>query len=144
MEISRRDTINLKTLETAAPLPAASDFHRPRGRVRMIKSQAAKYVLFAASVLLILLLVAIAGVLVYEALPILRQNSLVDILTSQAWHPTQLAFGLLHFIAGSFIVTVFAMLLGVGRMRLLSHPRKMPSMTGFDLEVAGFESDTQE
>ncbi len=34
--------------------------------------------------------------------------------------------------------------LGVGRMRLLSHPRKMPSMTGFDLEVAGFESDTQE
>ena len=34
--------------------------------------------------------------------------------------------------------------LGVGRMRLLSHPRKMPSMTGFDLEVAGFESDTQD
>ncbi|MBN9425328.1 MAG: hypothetical protein J0H09_02370, partial [Burkholderiales bacterium] len=29
--------------------------------------------------------------------------------------------------------------LGVGRMRLLSQPRKMPSMTGFDLEVAGFE-----
>ncbi|UCE32216.1 MAG: 3,4-dihydroxy-2-butanone-4-phosphate synthase [Burkholderiales bacterium] len=30
--------------------------------------------------------------------------------------------------------------LGVGRMRLLAHPRKMPSMAGFDLEVAGFES----
>jgi len=28
--------------------------------------------------------------------------------------------------------------LGVRRMRLLSHPRKMPSMAGFDLEVLGF------
>jgi len=31
--------------------------------------------------------------------------------------------------------------LGVGRMRLLAQPRKMPSMTGFDLEVVGFETD---
>ena len=30
--------------------------------------------------------------------------------------------------------------LGVGRMRLLAQPRKMPSMTGFDLEVIGFEA----
>ena len=28
--------------------------------------------------------------------------------------------------------------LGVGKMRLLAHPRKMPSMGGFDLEVAGY------
>jgi 3,4-dihydroxy 2-butanone 4-phosphate synthase / GTP cyclohydrolase II len=28
--------------------------------------------------------------------------------------------------------------LGVGKMRLLAHPRKMPSMAGFDLEVTGF------
>ena len=28
--------------------------------------------------------------------------------------------------------------LGVGRMRLLANPRKMPSMAGFDLEVAGY------
>ncbi len=34
--------------------------------------------------------------------------------------------------------------LGVGRMRLLSQPRKMPSMTGFDLEVVGFEPGSQE
>ena len=30
--------------------------------------------------------------------------------------------------------------LGVGRMRLLSQPRKMPSMAGFALEVVGFEA----
>ncbi len=34
--------------------------------------------------------------------------------------------------------------LGVGRMRLLSQPRKMPSMTGFDLEVSGFEPGNRE
>ena len=31
--------------------------------------------------------------------------------------------------------------LGVGRMRLLAQPRKMPSMAGFDLEVVGFDTD---
>lgn len=34
--------------------------------------------------------------------------------------------------------------LGVGRMRLLSPPRKMPSMAGFELEVSGFETGTEE
>jgi 3,4-dihydroxy 2-butanone 4-phosphate synthase/GTP cyclohydrolase II len=35
--------------------------------------------------------------------------------------------------------------LGVGKMRLLGSPRKMPSMAGFGLEVAGFVTpDTQE
>jgi len=29
--------------------------------------------------------------------------------------------------------------LNVGRMRILARPRKMPSMSGFDLEVTGFE-----
>jgi 3,4-dihydroxy 2-butanone 4-phosphate synthase/GTP cyclohydrolase II len=31
--------------------------------------------------------------------------------------------------------------LGVGRMRLLAHPRRMPSMAGFGLEVTGFAED---
>ena len=30
--------------------------------------------------------------------------------------------------------------LGVRRMRLLAQPRKMPSMTGYDLEVVGFDT----
>ncbi len=34
--------------------------------------------------------------------------------------------------------------LGVGRMRLLSKPRKMPSMTGYDLEVVGFVPHPQD
>jgi 3,4-dihydroxy 2-butanone 4-phosphate synthase/GTP cyclohydrolase II len=31
--------------------------------------------------------------------------------------------------------------LNVGRMRLLSKPRKMPSMAGFNLEVTGYASE---
>ena len=34
--------------------------------------------------------------------------------------------------------------LGVTKMRLLSSPRKMPSMAGFDLEVTGFVSSPAE
>ena len=30
--------------------------------------------------------------------------------------------------------------LAVGKMKLLASPRKMPSMTGFDLEVTGYQA----
>jgi 3,4-dihydroxy 2-butanone 4-phosphate synthase/GTP cyclohydrolase II len=30
--------------------------------------------------------------------------------------------------------------LGVNKMKLLASPRKMPSMTGFDLEVTGYQA----
>ncbi|RJG06594.1 3,4-dihydroxy-2-butanone-4-phosphate synthase [Noviherbaspirillum cavernae] len=33
--------------------------------------------------------------------------------------------------------------LGVGKMKLLASPRKMPSMTGFDLEVVGYQGKPQ-
>jgi phosphate transport system permease protein len=122
MEITRPDKMNLNPPDSAAAFPgqpgyarpqAGSGGHRGRGAARALKNNVARRVLFIAAILLILLLVLIGVVLVREALPILRQNSLIDILTSQEWHPTQMAFGLLPFIAGSFIVTMFAMLLGV-------------------------------
>ena len=34
--------------------------------------------------------------------------------------------------------------LGVGRMKLLASPRKIPSMTGFDLEVTGYAASPSE
>ncbi|HEY4542512.1 MAG TPA: bifunctional 3,4-dihydroxy-2-butanone-4-phosphate synthase/GTP cyclohydrolase II, partial [Noviherbaspirillum sp.] len=33
--------------------------------------------------------------------------------------------------------------LGVGKMKLLANPRKMPSMTGFNLEVVGYQACPQ-
>ncbi len=125
MEITRPDSVKYSPVESAIRPPIASgpevapdrtaapDVHRGRGRMRAFKNTFARRALFVAAVLLILLLVGIGVVLVTEALPILRSHSLIELLTSQEWHPTQNAFGLLPFIAGSFIVTVFAMLLGV-------------------------------
>jgi len=34
--------------------------------------------------------------------------------------------------------------LGVSRMRLMATPRRMPSMTGFDLEIIGYQEKTSE
>ena len=115
MTILRPDSLTRIPADGAFPAIPAPPRDRPHGhgRLRAFKDAFARRALFAASLLLILLLVAIGLVLVREALPILRQQSLVDLLTSRAWHPTQLAFGLLPFIAGSFIVTAFAMVLGV-------------------------------
>ena len=125
MEITRPESVNYGPVESvvrpsvaigreATPeRTAPPDSHRGRGRMRAFKNTFARRSLFVAAILLILLLVSIGVVLVTEALPILRNHSLVDLLTSQDWRPTHNAFGLLPFIAGSFIVTFFAMLLGV-------------------------------
>jgi phosphate transport system permease protein len=115
MEITRPDSLKLNPPESIAPgQPAAPGVRRRgRGRIRALKNDVARRLLFVAAILLILLLVSIGVVLVREAMPILRENSVVELLTSQEWHPTQLAFGLLPFIAGSFIVTFFSMILGV-------------------------------
>jgi len=117
MEITRPDSLKLPPAESAvighAARPAPEVVHRGRSRSRALKNIAARRVLSVAAVLLILLLVSIGVVLVREAMPILRTNSLVELLTSRDWHPTKGAFGLAPFIAGSFIVTMLAMMLGV-------------------------------
>ena len=117
MEIIRPDSLPMNPPESkpaAHPgAKAAPDLHRGRSRTRALKNNFARRTLFVAAVLLILLLILIGVVLLREALPILRTNSLFDLISSQEWRPTHAAFGLLPFIAGSFIVTFFAMLLGV-------------------------------
>ncbi len=120
MEISRPKQLSVKPPGATAAATHHPDraresgpAHRGRGRIRAIKEQIARRALFVTAALLILLLVLIGAVLVREALPILRTQSLWTLLTSRDWSPSRLAFGLLPFIAGSFIVTVLAMLLGV-------------------------------
>lgn len=114
MEISRPKSLQVNVTDRVPAVPAAPEpRRRGRDRGRAVKDIVARRALFVAAVLLILLLVAIGVVLVSEAMPILRQQSLIDLVTSSEWYPTRLAFGLLPFIAGSFIVTVFAMILGV-------------------------------
>jgi phosphate transport system permease protein len=109
MDITRADS---RLLNPPAEKPGP-EARRGRGARRALTDGVARRVLMTAALLLILLLALIGTVLTREALPILRETSLVTLLTSSEWHPTQMAFGLLPFIAGSFIVTFFAMLLGV-------------------------------
>ncbi len=59
--------------------------------------------------------------------------ALLERLSSDAASAAQPKMDLRHYGIGAQILKD----LGVTRMRLLSHPRKMPSMTGFDLEVTG-------
>ncbi len=117
MEISRPKSLQVNVTDRVPAVPAAPAVPEPRrrgrDRGRAVKDIVARRALLVAAVLLILLLVAIGVVLVSEAMPILRQQSLIDLVTSSEWYPTRLAFGLLPFIAGSFIVTLFAMILGV-------------------------------
>lgn len=120
MEITRPDSLKLGTVDSTVisqpVVPGAGvrpGIHRGRSRTRAIKNIVARRMLSVAAVLLILLLVTIGIVLVREAMPILSTQSLRQLLTSRDWHPTKMAFGLAPFIAGSFIVTMFAMVLGV-------------------------------
>ena len=69
--------------------------------------------LFVAAILLIVLLFFVGGLLLVRALPILQDYPLVQLLTSVKWRPTHGEFGLAPFIAGSFAVTMVAMVLAV-------------------------------
>jgi 3,4-dihydroxy 2-butanone 4-phosphate synthase/GTP cyclohydrolase II len=59
-------------------------------------------------------------------------NDLLERLTSQPKAPVK--FDLRNYGIGAQILRD----LGVGKMRLMAHPRRMPSMTGFGLEVTGY------
>ncbi|MBP8949868.1 MAG: phosphate ABC transporter permease subunit PstC [Candidatus Promineofilum sp.] len=80
---------------------------------RLVKDALARRGLFVAAILLIVLLFFIGGLLLVRALPILQDHSLVQLLTSVQWRPTHGEFGLAPFIAGSFAVTLVAMVLAV-------------------------------
>ena len=104
-------------ISTREALPVAADRTlKPNRRVdnqRALKDALARRGLFAAAILLIVLLFFIAGLLLVRALPILQDHSLVQLLTSVKWRPTHGEFGLAPFITGSFAVTLVAMALAV-------------------------------
>jgi len=69
---------------------------------------------------------------------LLHRPESADDLAARALPPTQTAparkFDLRNYGTGAQILRD----LGVGRMKLLATPRKMPAMDGFGLEVAGY------
>ena len=107
MEISTREAL------AAAQAEAKPKAGRRVDNRRLVKDALARRGLFVAAILLIVLLFFIGGLLLVRALPILQDHSLVQLLTSVQWRPTHGEFGLAPFIAGSFAVTLVAMVLAV-------------------------------
>lgn len=59
------------------------------------------------------LLVAIGGVLLLRAVPILSRYSLTDLILTTTWQPMRGVFGMAPFIAGTIAVTLVSMLIAV-------------------------------
>ena len=89
---------------SAAKLPRLS---------RKNKDHLAGRVYFAITLLPVILLAAMALALVLRSLPIFRVHSPWELLSGRVWQPQRGNFGFLPFIAGTFWVTVTAMLLAV-------------------------------
>lgn len=106
MEVTRPDTLPLNPPET---VPST----RRSVSSRVLKDSIARRILGITAILLIVLLFVVGIQLLVESWPILSTYSLRDLLTSQAWHPLEGAFGFAPFILGSFAVTGLAMVLAV-------------------------------
>ena len=75
------------------------------------------------------------GVLVMLHKPLSGQELLQGLTSTDAKAPTRKWDPLLHGIGAQILRD-----LGVTKMRLLSSPQRIPAMTGFNLEVVGFQS----
>ena len=86
---------------------------RPSLPVRRSRDRFAGRAFFLITLLPMVLIVLITLALVARSWPILRNNSLWELLTGQVWLPMQGLFGFLPFIAGTFWVTIAAVVLAV-------------------------------
>lgn len=84
---------------------------RPSPSSRFKKDQRASRFFFVLTLLPVILAVVILIALIVETWPILEAHTLKELLTGQTWKPLKGEFGFATFIAGTFWVTVVAMLL---------------------------------
>jgi len=85
----------------------------PRCMPRGIKDRLAYQGFFVLALLPAVILVAVLVTLVLRSWPLLQVESLVTLLTGRTWKPLQAHFGLYPFIAGTFWVTLVALVLAV-------------------------------
>lgn len=84
-----------------------------RQRLRRLQDRIGQGIMGALAWSLVGLLIAIGGVLLLRAAPILRGHALAEALFSTTWQPLRGLFGMAPFIAGTIAVTLVAMLLAV-------------------------------
>ena len=84
-----------------------------KGTSRSIVDRSARYLLLLSALVSIFVVFLIGFFTLREGLPALREIGLDHLLTGRVWRPQRGEFGLLAMIAGSVLVTMGAMLLGV-------------------------------
>jgi phosphate transport system permease protein len=107
MQMTRKESLHLLTVRQQSTELAGTV------RRRRILDAAAMRSMQLLQWFVICLLVAVGLTLLARSLPILQQVGVVQLLTSQQWHPMEGQFGLAPFIAGSVAVTTVAMALAV-------------------------------
>ncbi len=78
---------------------------------RLMQERSATATIWLLSFAVPLLTVGLAIGLTLRSLPILRDNSLIDLLTRTTWRPMAGEFGFLPFIVGTIAVTLVAMVI---------------------------------
>ena len=80
---------------------------------RLLKDRVAKRTMQSITVLLLLFLLAIGFGLLYMSLPILRENSTWELITTSKWRPSSGEFGFLPYIVGTLQITIIAILIAL-------------------------------
>jgi phosphate transport system permease protein len=80
---------------------------------RKTKDTIANYLMIAAVFFVNFLAISILLVLLFKAWPIFSKQSIIDLLFSKSWHPSDGSFGFFTFIVGTLEVTAISMVLSV-------------------------------
>ncbi|WP_049927039.1 phosphate ABC transporter permease subunit PstC [Halopiger goleimassiliensis] len=92
----------------------STDSKRVRSRLakRLRRDRVSSVWFTVAGYFAIGIFVLIVATMVYQSLPLLREFSVVQMVTSSNWHPAENQFGFLPAIVGTVYVSVLTMLMG--------------------------------
>jgi phosphate transport system permease protein len=80
---------------------------------RIIKDRLSSKILLIFTILIASLVIIIGVELFYKSIPIIKSNSLRELIFSKDWHPLKGNFGMLSFIAGTAWVTIVSIIIAV-------------------------------
>jgi phosphate transport system permease protein len=78
---------------------------------RLLKDKIARHYMLGLTVFCILILVIIGVELFVKSLPVMREKSIITLLTTSNWRPFKGEFGFLSFIMSTLYVTAIAIII---------------------------------
>ncbi len=82
-------------------------------KLRLIKDNLARHWMLSLTILCLLLLFIIGAGLLIKSIPVLKEKSLLTLLTTSSWKPFKGEFGFLTFIVSTLYVTAIAILIAL-------------------------------